>query len=342
MQTMAAEKFNNIIPSISVPLKFLKNGFTLGTAILGGLFYTFSGRTEKDGTVSTCTRRKHTMASELHLSDSTVWRGMKALNPDYVTEVEGKYDTYIFDHAVTQDGQFIRIPKELRQQEFAIKHKERNNRPAWTETRFLTNSETVVGGYIITQCDNVNKSKKELETSNAEIAEALGLSEPTVQSAIDTLVGANIIFRKWTGINRFQKSKYHVHRKFLRMKKRQDKKAQASMMSDEKPKEVVHIDAEALRREKLAESERKYYEEKHKAEDRAERNYKRAMQDEQFREAEQMIRSMGYDLAVAEALNSPELPERQKLYEKYQRQRDDALKRLGMTDSSFREESVNE
>lgn len=334
MQATAAGKFNNIVPSISVPLMLLKNGLTLGTAILGGLFYTFSGKKEKDGSLSTCTRRKQTMASELHLSSSTVWRGMKPLKQDYVSEVEGKYDTYIFDHTVTQDGQFLRVPYELLQKEFKITYKERNNRPAWTITRRLTRSEAVVGGWIITQCDNVKKKKKELETSNSEIAEALNLSEPIVQFAIETLIGAHIIFRKGTGINRYQKSIYHVHRKFLRMKKRQKVAAPEEQRGDAKV--VVHRNEADVRTEQRAAAEREYYNRRHLAEDIAERNYNRAMQDKQFKEADQAIREMDFDLAKAEVFNLPEAPEMRKRFEEYKRQRDDALKRLGMTYKDLR------
>lgn len=341
MQNAATAKFNNILPGISVPLMLLKNGFPLGTALLGGLFYTFSGKREKDGSLSTCTRRKQTMASELGLSSSTVWRGMKPLKQGYVSEVEGKYDTYIFDHTITQDEQFLRIPKELLTQEFKITYKERDSRPERTETRFLTHSEAVVGGWIITQCDNVKKKKKEFETSNSEIAEALGLSEPTVQATLNTLIGANIIFRKEKGINRYQKSNYHVHRKYLRVKKRQKAEAKDPETSGG-VKVVIHKKEADVLAEQRAAYEREYYARKHLAEDIAERNYNRAMQDEQFREAEEALRGMVYDLAMAETNNSPALPELRKGYEKYQRQRDDALKRLGMKDCDFRAGSEDE
>lgn len=335
MQNTATAKFNNILPSISVPLTFLKNGFPLGTALLGGLFFTFSGKREKDGSLSTCTRRKQTMASELHLSSSTVWRGMKPLKKGYVSEVEGKFDTYIFDHTVTQDEQFVRVPKELLTQEYQIKYKERDNRPERTETRYLTHSEAVVGGWIITHCDNVKKKNKGFETSNSEIAEALGLSEPTVQTALDTLIGANIIFRKGIGKNRYLKSIYHVHRKYLRKKKQQKVEAKASGFP-EGAKVIIHRNEADVLAEQRAAAEREYYNRKHLAEDLAERNYNRAMQDEQFREAEEVLRVMGYDLAMAEINNSPALSDLQKRYEKYKQQRDDALKRLGMKDSDFR------
>lgn len=343
MQNTATEKFN-IIPGIKVPYKLLGDGFTPRMAILGGLFYTYSGKTEKDGTVSACTRRKKDLASRLRLSGSTLWRGFKRLKDGYMSEVENKDNTYIFDRTTVPEL-YLRAPDELIEKVFTIKYKAKKARPERIEIRYLTHNEILVGGYVITQCDNWHREKKEFETSNSEIAEALNLSEPIVQAALDTLIAAKIVFCKVKGINRHIKSKYKVHSRFIRKQKQAAKKQAADTTlhtSTENTKVVVLRKEEDIRREQKTAEDRAFYRKKHLAEYLAARNYNRAMQDKEFKQAALAIKALSPDLAKAELYNYPELAKLQSEMEALLRQRSAALKRLKLTDDDFNVEKFME
>lgn len=343
MQGATAAKKFNIIPGINVPYKLLQDGLTPRMAILGGLFYTFSGKTEKDGTVSTCTRRKKELKRKYRLSGSTLWRGFKRLK-GYMSAVEDKDDTYIFDHTAVPEL-FLRAPDELFDKVFTIKYKAKKNRPERIEIRRLTHNEILVGGYVITQCDNLKKEKKEFETSNSEIAEALNLSEPIVQAALDTLIAAKIVFCKVKGVNRYCKSKYKVHSRFLRKQKQAVTKAQADTpppQQEPTEKVITFRNKEDVHREQKTAEDREYYRLRHLAEDIADKNYKRAMLVKDFAAAENGLRGIGADLAFAEARNSPNLPELQAREAEYQLLRSMALKRLKMTDDDFNVEKILE
>lgn len=334
---MAEAKAIQLNSYITVPKPLLmSNGvrrFPLGTVVVGGKINSFTK--QKDGILSGCTRSLKSFSKELGISTSTAWRGRKRLiGCGQIEAVEGKANTYIFKD--NGEELFIRIDERLLTKEFDIYDEETKT---VIERRSLTLAEAVIAGLIITRCDNLKHDKKIYKASNSDIAGELGLSESCVAPAIKVLKGAKIIVRKSddVGVNRYKKSTYSVNWRYRRIIKK-DKQVERKTQSDTKipsKKYKTFEELQAERQAKVVEREAKFYEAKHKAEELAERNLARAMADEQFRQAENELKSLNIEIAFAE-VRTGEIPAELKSKEqKFVKQREQALKRLRLSESDI-------
>ncbi|MDE6441908.1 MAG: hypothetical protein K2L12_04030 [Clostridia bacterium] len=340
MQETTAKKLN---PYITPPQSLFGNGkrrFPFGAIFVGGLIHSYSGELLENGELSDFTRTKAAISKRIGRSYSTVWRAIKFLvDNDKVKLVESKQNTYIFEY----ENSFIRIDERLLTDEFNIYDEETKK---VKERRKLSDVEILVGGLIITRCDNSKHTVKTYEASNKDIADELGISESSVDPAIRVLKAAKIIVRKTedVGVNRYKKSKYSINRKYRRIIKEQQKDEQESQPGkSEKQPEVKNYKTfrelrEAQETERLAQivaRDNKYYESKHAAEDTAERNYAKAMTDAQFRAAENELKSLDIEVAKAEVLNGAIPEELKARHIELIKQRRAALKRLGLSEKDL-------
>ena len=320
----------------------------LGTIVVSALFASFSGKVQDDGTLSTCTRSKKQLHEEVCVSLSTVYRALNELDDKgKLTLLENKENTYILEH--DSDG-FLRIDKRLLTEDWDI-YDEKTKKVI--ERRKLTLAEVVVAALIITRCYNKKHDKHIYEASYPDIAKELDLAESTVERVIPVLKAAKIIVRKSqdVGVNRYKKSTYSANRKFKWIYKKS-----AQPKEPPQPEQVQHSDTSNSpqaglpkndyykylkeceeRSRQIAEREQKYYDAKFAAEEAAEKNYLRAMQDEQFKKATEELMAVSIEIGKAEgkAADGKAPDELYKRESELHERRREALKRLGMNESSI-------
>lgn len=352
-EATATQKLNN--PYFAAPMSFFDycgRRLPLGTIIVSSLFSSFSGKKQADGTISTCTRKKKQLHEEICVSLSTIYRAMKELGKkDKLTLLEGKEDTYIFNHDCDK---FLRIDKRLLTEEWDIYDE---NTQKVKERRKLTFAEVVIAALIITRCYNKkDETRKHIFTAAySDIANELDLAESTVERVIPILKAAKIIVRKSedVGVNRYKKSTYYANRKFkwIYKKKKFEQPTEPTQIVQPQPAASTtsgqttsskkeywkYIKEKEERSRKIAEQEQKYYDAKFAAEDKADKNYRRAMQDEQFKKATEELMAVSIEIGKAEgkAANGKAPEELYKREAELQEKRRQALKRIGLTESDI-------
>lgn len=315
------KQFNNYH---RLPLGLLsKPRLPLGIVFLISDVYSFTG--EK----LSCVRTYKGFQNDLGISRPTVGRALRAAKANKMISSD-KEKGYVCQRDKIDDGLFLKFETWVHTEEFEVR---KNTR------RRLNLSERLIYSFFRTRCDNRNNRAKAYEISISELAEILGLSEKTVQKGLWVLIRAKLIYRpaEDKGVNAYKKSRYTLNYKIIRAHEKKAKTAQkpATPAQDNSPKVITFKSAADVANEQRAERERRYFELKHNAEDVAERNYKYAMQDKQFRDAETELKAIGFDLAIAELHNLPTLPKLQRRSEELQGLRTAALMRIGLTEQDL-------
>jgi predicted transcriptional regulator len=281
------------------------------------LYWSYSGTVDKQTqTVKSCTRSKPQINEELTLSRSSAYRAQNALeHSNLITKTDR--DTYVYNRS-RYDNAFIRADKRLFAKDYD-----------------LTYSEIIVASYIITHVDDLKRDKiNALVTSNSEIADVLDLHTNTVERAISTLLSKHIIIRKRIGKNGYDKSVYNIHRKF-QSKRKSERTKKVTTTTENGQKVVVYKNESDINAERKAQREREYYDAKHKAEDVAERNINKARSDAGFKRADEALTALAIDIARAE-VNGTATTAMYAREKALQRERAEALKRLGLCDDDLK------
>lgn len=280
--------------------------FTLSAVAAGGEIYSFTCD-KVDGEQPTCTRTYEGFSRDLGISVSSVGRAVGSLIKGGAIERKGQSE-YIT--TLNKAGTFLRLENWVN----SIKIKVTNKEGEVIERR-LTLAERLIFSLIFTHCDNGKKGGNKYTASYKDIHTVLGLSEKTISKAISTLTAAGLVIRAEyeRGVNRTHKSIYHINKRLLSRNR-----AATSFIDEAK--------SEAVSREVW------YAQRKQEAEERAERNEKKARTDNRFKAADTELRALASKEAFAELRGDlSELTQIQARRRELEEQRIKALRRLHLT-----------
>lgn len=275
MSVSTARKLNNFI---RLPYELLAK-LPHGQAYVLGDVFSFTGD-DLD-----CHRTYKKFSDRAGSSRATVGRALHAGKAQGLISVD-ENKGYVFDRNKIDDSTFMRVLDWIITEEFNVRKNER---------RRLLSSERSIYSFIFTRCDNAKKQKKYCEVSIAEIAEAVHLSERTVQRRLWSLIRAGLIYRpkKDKGVNVYKKSRYTLNYKLI---KAHEKKAKAA----------AKVSSEPQRPKTLKENEQYYSDKRARAELIAERNLIKARANEKFKLADDTYKYMSFDAVRAEYEGKPE------------------------------------
>ena len=280
--------------------------FTLSAVAAGGEIYSFTCD-KVDGKQPTCTRTYEGFSRDLGISVSSVGRAVGSLIAGGMIERKGQSE-YIT--TLNKADTFLRLENWVN----SIKIKVTNKEGEVIERR-LTLAERLIFSLIFTHCDNGKKGGNKYTASYKDIHTVLGLSEKSISKAISTLTAAGLVIRAEyeRGVNRTHKSIYHINKRLLSRNR-----AATSFIDEAK--------AEAVSREVW------YAQRKQEAEERAERNEKKARTDNRFKAADTELRALASKEAFAELRGDlSELTQIQARRRELEEQRIKALRRLHLT-----------
>lgn len=307
MSDATARKFNNYT---RLPYDLLAM-FPHGQAYVLGDVFSFTGDNLD------CHRTYKSFGDRAGSSRATVGRALRSGKAQKLITVD-KEKGYVFNRNAVREDSFLRVPDWVRVEEFDVRKNKR---------RRLLKSEVSVYSYIYTRCDNKKKSNKFFETSVSAISEAVHLCERTVLRALWTLIRAGLIYRpkKDKGVNAYKKSRYTLNYKLIRAHEKQVK-------IDTKP---TAVSAEPQRPKTFQEIEQYYKDKRERAEFIAERNFNRANENERFKLADGIYKSLMFSAAYAMHYNSAQKEEFERRAAKAQTERLIALRELGMTEKDL-------
>ena len=298
---------------IRTPLGIPK--LTAGAMLVVGDIFSFSGK-NKHGEEMTCRRTYKSFVERTGKSRATVGRALKsAREKELITHSQEKGYVFNLEKA---DG-FLRCPEFIYQEEFKIKK----------QIRKLLSNECRVYSYIFTKCDNRKNKKKVCMASEAVIAEELGVCEKTVHKAIWILIRAKLIYRpkKDKGINGYKLSKFTLNTKLLR-----NHGVVINVDHDEeKPVPPAPTAPVELTREAI---ELYYCEKRQRAEEIADNNRRRAMQNDDYKTAHSYVVSLVFECAKAEE-GSDNAKKLQQCYNRAVADRLVILKELGLSEEDL-------
>ncbi len=277
-EATATTKFNNY-NYFKLPYKL--KGLSLGTQFVVGEVYSFTGESKR-GDELNCRRKYSGFQERLGYSRATIGRGLKD-GRDYGFIKKDKEKGYVCEISKFADAEFLRIPNFIREDEFKV-HKNKR--------RKLLSSESKIYGCIFTHCDNRGKKCKTYETSIYELSKLLGLSEKTVYKGLWSLIRAGLIYRPKCdiGVNAYKVSKYTLNTKLLRAHGIYIGAGEKKPAPEPKtPKATATVE----------EREQYYYDLRYRAQIIAERNLEAARRDEQFRQADDALKKLIPQLALA-------------------------------------------
>lgn len=300
-------------PFLRMPLGLPK--LSAGAALVVGEVFSFTGK-DRHGNEMTCRRTYQSLTERTGKSRATVGRALhttKALNlikldkdKGYVCEVENPAD-------------FLRCPQFLTSEEFKIRRIKRK----------LIGNEVRVYAYLFTRCDNRKNKDKVCFASISQIAATLNISEKTVYKAIWALLRAGLIYRpkKDKGLNGYVLSRYTLNTAILR--------EHGVYITENVQSEPAAAPSSETSTEWTKErAEQYYYDKRAHAELMAERNLIKARENERFKLADEVYKSMS--IAAAFAFREPDkAQEYERRAARAKGERLAALKELGLTEQDL-------
>lgn len=290
--------------------------FTLSAVAAGGQIYSFTCD-KVNGEQPTCTRTYEGFSRDLGISVSSVGRAVGSLIAGGMIERKSQSE-YIT--TLNKAGTFLRLENWVN----TIKIKVKNKKGEIIERR-LTLSERLVFSLIFTHCDNGKKGGNKYVASYKEMHTVIGISEKTISKAINTLIAAGLVIRAEyeRGFNRTHKSIYHINKRLLSRNR-----AATSPLINEEQQTKTPAEAKAEGSERA----RWYAQRKQEAEERAERNERKARTDNRFKAADTELRTLARKEAYAELRGElSELALLQARRRELEEQRIKALRRLHLT-----------
>lgn len=257
--------------------------FTLSAVAAGGQIYSFTCD-KVNGEQPTCTRTYEGFSRDLGISVSSVGRAVGSLIAGGMVERTGQSE-YIT--TLNKAGTFLRLENWVN----TIKIKVTNKKGEVIERR-LTLAERLVFSLIFTHCDNGKKGGNKYVASYKEMRAVLGISEKTISKAINTLTAAGLVFRAEyeRGVNRTHKSIYHINNRLLS----RNRAATSLIGGERQAKTPAEAKAEGSDRARW------YAQHKQEAEERAERNERKARTDNRFKAADTELRTLASKEAYAD------------------------------------------
>ena len=257
--------------------------YTLSAVAAGGQIYSFTCD-KVNGEQPTCTRTYEAFSRDLGISVSSVGRAVGSLIAGGMVERTGQSE-YIT--TLNKAGTFLRLENWVN----TIKIKVTNKKGEVIERR-LTLAERLVFSLIFTHCDNGKKGGNKYVASYKEMRAVLGISEKTISKAINTLTAAGLVFRAEyeRGVNRTHKSIYHINNRLLS----RNRAAPSLIGGERQAKTPAEAKAEGSDRARW------YAQHKQEAEERAERNERKARTDNRFKAADTELRTLASKEAYAD------------------------------------------
>ena len=258
--------------------------FTLSAVAAGGQIYSFTCD-KVNGEQPTCTRTYEAFSRDLGISVSSVGRAVGSLIAGGMIERKSQSE-YIT--TLNKAGTFLRLENWVN----TIKIKVNNKKGEVIERR-LTLAERLVFSLIFTHCDNGKKGGNKYVASYKEMHAVLGISEKTISKAINTLIAAGLVIRAEyeRGVNRTHKSIYHINNRLL---SRNRAVTSSHIGEEQQTKTPAEAKAEGSDRARW------YAQHKQEAEERAERNERKARTDNRFKAADRELRALAMKEAFAE------------------------------------------
>ena len=294
--------------------------YSLTAVAAGGEVYSFTCD-KVNGEQPTCTRTYEGFSRDLGISVSSVGRAVGSLIEGGAIERTGQseYITTLDKH-----GTFLRLENWVN----TVKIKFTDGQGKVIERR-LTLAERLTFSLIFTHCDTGKGGGNKYCAGNAEIGRILGLNPKTVSKAVNTLIAAGLLIRAEyeRGVNAGHKSIYHIPNKLLSRSR-----GEASPIGGEKRSKTP---AEA--KTEGADRARWYARRKQEAEDRAERNERKARTDNRFKAVDTELTALAMKEAFAElAGDLAGLTKIQARRRELEQQRIKALRRLHLTPDDLR------
>lgn len=289
--------------------------YTLSAVAAGGQIYSFTCD-KVNGEQPTCTRTYEAFSRDLGISVSSVGRAVGSLIAGGMVERKSQSE-YIT--TLDKAGTFLRLENWVN----TIKIKVTNIKDEVTERR-LTLAERLVFSLIFTHCDNGKKGGNKYVASYKEMHAVLGISEKTISKAINTLIAAGLVIRAEyeRGVNRTHKSIYHINNRLLS----RNRAATSLIGGERQAKTPAEAKAEGSDRARW------YAQHKQEAEERAERNERKARTDNRFKAADTELRTLASKEAYADLRGDlEELTLLQARRRELEEQRIKALRRLHLT-----------
>lgn len=295
--------------------------YKLTAVAAGGQIYSFTCD-KVNGEQPTCTRTYEGFSRDLGISVSSVCRAVDSLIKGGAIERKGQSE-YIT--TLDKSGTFLRLESWVNT--ITIKF---TNKQGKVIERRLKLSERFVFSLIFTHCDTGKGGGNKYCASNAEIGRILGLNPKTVSNAINTLIAAGLVIRAEyeRGVNSTHKSTYHINKRLLS----RNRAATSPLIGAKRqPKTPEEAKAESIDRERW------YARRRQEAEDRAERNERKAQTDNRFKAADTELRVLASKEAYAELRGElEELAKIQSRRRELEQQRIKALRRLHLTPDDLR------
>lgn len=301
-------------PFLRMPLGLPK--LAASAVLLVSEVFSFTGK-DRHGNDLTCNRTYQSFKERIGKPHATVGRAIKAATEEKLIKRD-KEKGFVFELECFQDVGFLRCPQFLASEVFKIQKKKRK----------LLANEIRVYAYLFTHCDNRKNADKVCITSYAKIAEALNIVEKTVHKAILALLRAKLIYRpkKDKGVNGFKLSRYTLNTDILRehgvllVEEQEHAAADNNATDSEWTKERI---------------EQYYYDKQEHAKLIAERNLIRARQNERFKLADDVYKSMSIQAAVAPFQEPDKVQEYERRAAKAKSERLIALKAIGLTEQDL-------
>lgn len=277
----------------------------------------------KNGGTGICTRSDFSLFTrDVNVSESTARRALESFGELIKSEAKGKYQ-FDTEKISLSDGHY-RLEAWM-------------TRPIPHNGKVITFSsvEQWVTAYFNSECN-----RAPMELSAQDIANALDMSVPAVQRAINKLTDGQkdnpFVYCVQKGVNGYKKSKYIINKKLFRELNKAEKRRQKAIEKAQKsetnkePKQTAEGVKEAVDRE--------YYERKHNREEAARRTLARAMTDEEFRTSDEELRRLAPRYAFAKARNTADLVKLEGKCAVLTERRRVALKRLEIDETELSEE----
>ena len=288
--------------------------FSASSISVGAEILSFTDK-EKD---MTCSRTYSGFAADLGISESSVHRGLKELTAAGVIKRRSQSE-YIAAEEPQDGSTYLRLEKWTANIIVKVKKKKGGNE--YISERPLTLSERLVFALIFTRCDNKKKGTNKYTASYRDMGAILGLSERTVSNAVNVLIYNGLITRSAKGVTRKYKNIFNVNNKLLT----RNRDTEAADADDDGGEEKAQTQTKPSR-------ERWYAERKQAAEERAERNERKARSDNRFKAADTELRTLASKEAFAEVRgNLTELTRIQTKRRELEAERIKALRRLNLT-----------
>lgn len=294
--------------------------YALSAVAAGGEVYSFTCD-KVNGEQPTCTRTYGGFSRDLGISVSSVGRAVCSLIKGGAIERKGQSE-YIT--TLDKSGTFLRLESWVNT--VTIK----TNKQGKVTERRLKLSERFVFSLIFTHCDTGKGGDNKYSASNAEIGRILGLNPKTVSNAINTLIATGLVIRAEyeRGVNTTHKSTYHINKRLLSRNK-----AEASPLIGEEKRSKTPAEAKAENSDRA----RWYAQRKQEAEERADRNERKARTDNRFKAADTELNTLAMKEAFAElAGDLAGLAKIQARRRELEEQRIKALRRMHLTPDDLR------